>query len=124
MKKPGPKPKNFRDLRLRGVKVFFSDSELADLDGRRAHHSRADFLRAAGLSLNLPTPLPSRYVTSWSESARIAACLTQINFVSLNLNRINLVGGPLEAALALQKQVPEVAALLAEFRASLTDSLS
>lgn len=122
MKKPGPKPKSFVDLRLKGVKVFFSAGELADLDSRRAHHQRGEFLRTAGLCQQLTAPLPRELLTTWSESARIAACLTQINQVALNLNQINLSGGQLEAAQALLEQLPEVAFVLAEFRAELSDA--
>lgn len=121
-KKPGPAPRPLAGLRLASVKVFFTTGELAELDARRQQHARGQFLRAAGLGAELAAPLSSEYITTWSESARLASCLTHINFVATELNRIKLIGGPLEAAQALQKQIPEVAAVLSEFRSHLTDS--
>ena len=121
-KKPGPKPRALAALRLTGVKVFFASGELEELDRQRQHRARGEFLRAAGLGAELAAPLPAEFVTTWSESARLAACLTQINSVAAHLNLIKLTDGDLAAARALQLQVPEVAEVLAEFRASLGDA--
>lgn len=123
-KKPGPKPRGLSNLRLTSVKVkvFFTQAELAELDQRRQQHARGAFLRAAGLSAELAAPLSNEYITTWSSSARLASCLTQINLIATELNSLKLAGGALAAAQALQKQVPEVSQVLAEFRSHLVDA--
>lgn len=124
MKKPGPKPKNFADLRLRSVKVFLTDTELGDLDGRRAHHSRADFLRAAALDLDLPAPLTSEFVTTFSESARWRSSLTDLNNHAKNLNELRLADSESAAARALLSKIKDVNFVLDEFRSGLADAKS
>lgn len=121
-KKRGPAPKKLADLRLSGVKVFFTSAELFDLDSRRQNHPRPDFIRAAALAAELAAPLSNSYITTWSESARIQSCLTQINQVARQLNQLKLIGSELEAAHKLQQEIIEVSHLLAEFRAALPDA--
>ena len=121
-KKRGPQPKPLADLRLAGVKVFFTSEELDDLDSRRQNHGRPDFIRSAALGAELAAPLSNAYITTWAESARIQSCLTQINQVARQLNQLKLIGSELEAAHKLQREVIEVSHLLAEFRAALPDA--
>lgn len=121
MKKPGPKPKNLKDLRLVGVKSFYSESEIASIDQRRAHHSRAEVQRAAALSKELAAPLRAAFVTSFSETARLRSNMTQLNELTANLNLIKLNEGELMAAQTLREQLPEVLNLIDEFRATLAD---
>lgn len=124
MKKRGPTPRQLKDLRLFGVKVFFTSDELADVDSRRRAWPRGTFIRTAALGAELAAPLSNEYVTTFNQSARIQADLTQFNQHVRALNELRLVGGELAAAQALAKQVPQVSYLLAEFRASLESSMS
>lgn len=123
MKKRGPQPRQLIDLRLFGVKVFFTHGELADLDSRRRAWPRGEFIRKAALGAELAAPLTNEYITTFQQSARIQADLTQLNQHVRSLNELRLVGGELAAAQALAKQVPEISYLLAEFRASLEFSM-
>lgn len=114
MNKFGPKPLPSDQLRLASVRVHFSPLELAELDSRRGHYSRPDFLRATGLGTQLKSaPLPLA-VRTWSDSARIQSCLTQINEHSTVLNSIRLEAGQEQAALELLNRATEV---LKEFKA-------
>lgn len=114
MNKFGPSPLPPERLRLARVRVHFSQQELADLDSRRGHYSRADFLRATGLGTQLKSaPLPLA-VRTWSDSARIQSCLTQINSHASTLNSIRLEDGQEQAALELLNRSKEI---LAEFKA-------
>jgi hypothetical protein len=102
-----------RSLRLQAVKVFFSPGELADLDARRGHFPRPAFLRAAGLGHQLQAaPLPAA-VTAWADSARVQACLTQINSHAELLNCVALADGQQAVVDELLTIAP---ALLAEFK--------
>lgn len=114
MNKFGPKPLPSDQLRLAKVRVHFSPVELADLDSRRGHYSRADFLRSTGLGSQLKAaPLPAA-VRTWADSARIQSCLTQINQHSTALNSIRLEDGKEKAALELLNRSKEI---LDEFKA-------
>lgn len=114
MNKFGPKPLPSDQLRLAKVRVHFSPVELADLDSRRGHYSRADFLRATGLGSQLKAaPLPAA-VRTWSDSARVQSCLTQINEHASTLNSIRLEDGQEKAALELLNRSNEI---LNEFKA-------
>lgn len=114
MNKFGPTPLPPDQLRLARVRVHFSQLELADLDSRRGHYSRADFLRSTGLGTQLKAaPLPAA-VRTWADSARIQSCLTQINEHSTALNAIRLEAGQEQAALELLNRANEV---LNEFKA-------
>lgn len=122
LKKRGPAPRKLKDLRLFGVKVFFTIGELFDVDSRRRVWSRAAFIRAAALGAELAAPLSNEYVTTFNQSSRVQSVLTQLNQHVRTLNELRLVGGELVAAQALAKQVPEISYLLAEFRATLESS--
>ena len=88
--------------------------ELADLDARRGHYSRPEFIRSAALGLQLKAaPLPAA-IRTWSDSARIQSCLTQINQHSTALNSIRLEDGKEKAALELLNRSREI---LDEFKA-------
>lgn len=114
MNKFGPNPLPPEQLRLARVRVHFSQQELADLDCRRGHYSRADFLRSTGLGTQLKSaPLPLA-VRTWADSARIQSCLTQINQHSTALNSIRLEDGKEKAALELLNRSKEI---LDEFKA-------
>lgn len=123
MKKRGPTPRKLKDLRLFGVKVFFTSAEMLDVDSRRREWPRGTFIRSAALGAELAAPLSNEYIATFSQSARIQADLTQLNQHVRALNELRLVGGELAAAQALAKQVPQVSYLLAEFRASLESSI-
>lgn len=114
MNKFGPNPLPSEQLRLARVRVHFSQQELVDLDSRRGHYSRADFLRSTGLGTQLKAaPLPAA-VRTWADSARIQSCLTQINQHSTALNSIRLEDGQEQAALELLNRSTEI---LKEFKA-------
>ena len=123
MRKPGPKPKQLRDLRIVGIKSFYTFEEISRVDANRGNHKRADFQRAATLQEELAPPVSSKLATTFSESARWKSCITQINSIALNLNQIGLVNGELAAAQYLQKQLSEVSDLLDQFRAALIDAV-
>ena len=123
LKKRGPEPRKLKDLRLFGVKVFFTSDELLDVDSRRRHWPRGTFIRASALGAELAAPLSNEYITTFQQSARIQADLTQFNQHVRALNLVRLSGGELAAAQALAKQVLQVSYLLAEFRASLESSM-
>lgn len=114
MSKFGPNPLPPEQLRLARVRVHFSQQELADLDSRRGHYSRADFLRSTGLGTQLKSaPLPLA-VRTWADSARVQSCLTQINSHASVLNSIRLEDGQENAALELLNRSKEI---LNEFKA-------
>jgi hypothetical protein len=123
LKKRGPQPRQLKDLRLFGVKVFFTSTELFDVDSRRREWPRGVFIRNAALGAELAAPLSNEYITTFQQSARIQADLTQLNQHVRALNELRLLAGELAAAQALAKQVPQVSYLLAEFRASLESSM-
>lgn len=123
MKKRGPRPRELKDLRMFSVKVFFTSAELFDVDSRRRAWPRGVFIRNAALDAELAAPLSSEYITTFQQSARIQADLTQLNQHVRALNEVRLVGGELAAAQILALQLPEVSYLLAEFRASLKSSM-
>lgn len=122
MKKPGPKPRELKDLRLYAVTVFYTASELADVDQARGHHKRADFIRAASQSIQLAAPLSSAWLTNFSESARSKSNTTRLNDFVHNLNMLNMSEGELAAAESLRSNLAEASNLLDEFRANLSDS--
>ena len=121
MNKFGPTPLPPDQLRLARVRVHFSQLELADLDSRRGHYSRADFLRSTGLGTQLKSaPLPAA-VRTWADSARIQSCLTQINSHANTLNSIRLEDGQEQAALELLNRSKEILAEFKSFRLILSE---
>lgn len=121
MNKFGPSPLPPEQLRLARVRVHFSQLELADLDSRRGHYSRADFLRSTGLGTQLKSaPLPLA-VRTWADSARIQSCLTQINSHANTLNSIRLEDGQEQAALELLNRSKEILAEFKSFRLILSE---
>lgn len=120
-KKFGPAPLPPDQLRLAVVKVFFNQSELVDLDARRGHYSRPEFIRSAALGLQLKSaPLPAA-VRTWADSARIQSCLTQINEHANQLNSIRQDIGAEQAAIVLLNRSNEVLAAFKEFRHILSE---
>ena len=118
--KTGPAPRPLVELRTVVVTVKITIAEAALLDEKRGHHGRAAWLRAAGLDLVL-TPTPTkRWQSTWEESARLAACLTQINNLAVKLNAKNLTDGEVAAAEILRSEISQTRELLAEFRASIS----
>lgn len=105
---------NDQDLKSHVVKVCLAPAELADLDTRRGHHSRAAFCRAAALSLDLG-PLPDA-VRTWAHSARIQSCLTQINNHASSLNGLALAAGQAVAARQLLAESTKILEDFKEFR--------
>ena len=108
-------------LRLANVRVFFTPAELVLLDQKRAFHGRADWLRATGLGRELPAKPTEQWVTTWSESARTAANLTQINNFAHTLNLAQMDAGQVAAVNFFMAELAATTKILAEFRANLGD---
>lgn len=120
-KKFGPAPLPSDQIRLNRIHVHFSAVELADLDARRGHYSRPEFIRSAALGLQLKAaPLPAA-VRTWADSARIQSCLTQINDHANQLNSIRQDVGAEQAAIVLLNRSSEVLAEFKEFRHILSE---
>lgn len=115
----GPAQKSAHQLKLVVVKVGFDQAEVADLDARRGHHTRAAFLRAAGLGTQLQAPFDAKLLTTWQESARVQACFTQINNIAYSLNSTQKGLGSDAAATELLARSGEVLAAFKEFRAAI-----
>lgn len=120
----GPARLPYEQLKMACVKVGFDQAELAALDERRGHYPRAAFLRAAGLDQKLKTLPPRDLVTSWATSARVQACLTQINDHAEHLNSLRLVDGQDIAALELLQKSRRILDDFKKFRAELVGSES
>ncbi len=118
-RKPGPVPKALELLRTIVVTVKLTIGEAAQLDEKRGHHGRSTWMRAAALDMVLIAPLSSEWQTTWSESARLAACLTQINNLAQRINTSILADGEAIAIRLLISEVQQTRHLLAEFRASI-----
>lgn len=108
-------------LRLTTVKVGFTQDELASLDIRRGHYSRAAFLRAAGLDITLKAAPSAAAVTTWAESARVQACFTQINDIAYSLNETRQVHGADSAAKQLLTRSAEILEAFKKFRSEILD---
>lgn len=115
----GPATKPPSQLKLVTVKVGFDQAQAAELDARRGHYSRAEFLRAAGLDIKLMAAPSSAAVTTWAESARIQACFTQINAIAYSLNNIRQADGVESAAAELLVRSSEILEAFKEFRAEI-----
>jgi hypothetical protein len=118
----GPTPRPPQDLRLAVVKVAFSPAELSKLDLEKGHHSRAAFLRAAGLDQKLCAALPVAIATTWAESARVQSCFTQINDIAYSLNQIRQNDGEAAAAAKMLAESASILTAFKEFRASVLNS--
>lgn len=103
-------------LKLVVVKVGFNQMEAADLDRRRGHYGRAEFLRAAGLGASLMAALGAELATTWSESARIQSSFHHINKHAKDLNTIAQTAGPAAAARELQARSGQILSDFTEFR--------
>ena len=119
----GPAIKPADQLKLVTVKVGFDQAEAADLDARRGHYSRAAFLRAAGLGVQLQAAFDARLLTTWQESARVQACFTQINNIAYSLNSSQKHTGEEAAAAELLARSAEILAAFKEFRAAILPDL-
>ena len=73
----GPPPKPAEEVRTNRVSVYFTDAELADLDGRCAGVGRGAWLRRSGLGQFLRLPVPAINREAWAELARCAGNLNQ-----------------------------------------------
>ena len=103
-------------LRLATVKVGFTQAELAALDERRGHYSRAEFLRSAGLDARLQAAPGAELATTWSESARIQSSFFHVNEHAKRLNMLALHDGQEAAARELLARAGQMLADFAEFR--------
>ncbi len=119
-RKTGPVPRALAFIRTVVVTVKLTLGEAAQLDEKRGHHGRASWLRAAGLDLVLMPPLPTKWQTTWEESARLASCLTQINNLAQRINIELLASGEAAAVRILLTELTQTRELLAEFRASIS----
>jgi hypothetical protein len=119
-KKSGPVAKALEFLRTVVVTVKLTVAEADLLDQKRGHHTRSAWLRAAGLDMVLAAPLANEWQTTWSESARIASCLTQINNLASRINSTILAEGEAAAVRLLLSELTETRNLLAEFRCSIS----
>lgn len=119
-RKSGPVPKALAFLRTVVITVKLTVTEAAQLDQKRGHHGRAAWLRAAGLDMVLVAPLPTKWQTTWEESARLASCLTQINNLATRINGALLTVGESAAVQILLSELHQTRELLAEFRASIS----
>jgi hypothetical protein len=119
-RKTGPVAKALEFLRTIVVTVKLTVGEAALLDSKRGHHGRAAWLRAAGLDMVLVAPLPTKWQTTWEESARLASCLTQINNLAARINVTLLASGEAAAVRILLTELTQTRELLAEFRASIS----
>lgn len=106
-------------LKLVTVKVGFDQAEAAELDARRGHYTRAAFLRAAGLGVQLQAAFDAKLLTTWAESARVQACFTQINNIAYSLNSTQKGLGSDAAATELLARSGEVLTAFKEFRAAI-----
>lgn len=106
-------------LRLSNVRVFFTAAELQMLDQKRGFHGRADWLRSAGLGRELAAAPSDRWVTTWAESARTAANLTQLNNFVHSLNTAQMDAGQVAAVNLFIAELSATSKILAEFRANL-----
>ena len=95
------------------VKVGLTHDEAVQLDARRGHYSRAEFARAAALGNDLLAAPPPLAVQTWADSARIQACLSQINGHAVALNQLNLDQGEQVAA---RRMLAESAQILSDFK--------
>lgn len=118
-KRFGPIAKAASLLKLFIVKVGFNQAELAELDARRGHHTRAAFLRAAGLGAKLFAAFDAKLLTTWQESARVQACFTQINDIAYSLNSTRKNAGADAAAAELLARSTEILAAFKTFRAEI-----
>lgn len=119
----GPAAKPANQLKLVVVKVGLDQAEAADLDRRRGHHTRAAFLRAAGLDAKLQAGFDAKLLTTWQESARVQACFTQINDIAYSLNSIRKNAGADSAAAELLYRSSEILAAFKSFRAEILPDL-
>lgn len=103
-------------LRLSTVKVGFTQAELADLDAKRGHYGRAEFLRAAGLDARLQAAPGAELATSWAESARIQSSFHHINRHAKHLNTLSLHEGQDAAAREILSRTQQMLDDFTEFR--------
>ena len=122
-RKSGPPPKPLADLRLVVVTVKLTATEAAQLDQKRGFHGRSAWLRNSGLDRVLTSPLPRNWQTTWDSSARMASVCTQLNALAAAANGLALAESEAAAAKFLLSDLKETRALLAEFRAGLSDSV-
>ena len=115
----GPPVKPADQLKLVTVKVGFDQAEVADLDCRRGHHTRAAFLRAAGLGVQLQAAFDAKLLTTWQESARVQSCFSQINDIAYSLNSTRKNAGVDAAAVELLARSAEILAAFKTFRAEI-----
>ena len=113
----GPAINPADQLKLVVVKVGFDQAEAADLDARRGHHTRAAFLRAAGLGFQLQATFDPKLLTTWQESARVQACFTQINDIAYSLNLVRKNQGEEAAAAELLARSSEILAAFKKIHA-------
>ncbi len=118
----GPATKPPSQLKLLTVKVGFDQAQAAELDARRGHYSRAEFLRAAGLGAQLHQAFDAAQLTTWSESARVQSCFTQINQIAYSLNAIRKTDGEEAAAAELLARSAEILAAFKNFRDNILNS--
>ena len=115
----GPVTKLAALLKLIIVKVGFNQAEAAELDRRRGHHTRAAFIRAAALGVQLIAAFDAKLLTTWQESARVQACFTQINDIAYLLNSVRKNEGEEAAAAELFARSSEILAAFKTFRATI-----
>lgn len=123
MRKFGPVAKPANQLKLVVVKVGLDQAEAVDLDARRGHYTRAAFLRAAGLGVQLQAAFDAKLLTTWQESARVQACFTQINDIAYSLNSTRKNAGVDVAAAELLARSSEILAAFKAFRAEILPDL-
>ncbi len=106
----GPDPLPESEKRVHCVSVRVTFDELKQLDAQRSpvKMDRGEYLRAAGLH-KLPESIPALNAAAWAQLARSAANLNQL------VHHLNTVGLILD-------EVPEIQAVLADFRARLLES--
>ena len=119
----GPAAKSAHQLKLVTVKVGFDQAEASDLDARRGHHTRAAFLRAAGLNAKLQAAFDAKLLTTWQQSARVQGCFTQINDIAYSLNSTRKSAGVDAAAAELLARSSEILAAFKDFRAEILPDL-
>lgn len=102
--------------------VSMNLAEFQKLDKRRGHYPRAVFARAALLGATLKQAAMPELATTWQESARLAACLTQLNEHVLSLNTIRLNHDESVSASKLRDELELTRKMLSDFRASLEQS--
>jgi hypothetical protein len=111
--------KDLDSLRTCRLKVSLNLDELALIDSKRGSFPRASWIRAAALGVELKAAPAPELAATWQSSARLAACLTQLNEHVTNLNSIRLHDGQAAAADRLAVELEKTRQLLFEFRASL-----